>query len=159
MAAPAAGGGSGRGQRQRHQRQRTVTMEVAGYGDGGVRVRRHRVPRGWCLGGSDFASRAERMKVEILEWSIKAPLPCFLISRIFVPQLMFPSFPFVLVPQLDPLFRYTISPSTISLLLVFDGLTVFCQRGTKIQAMPVSDLLRLSYLGGSSKHSNDNFED
>ena len=51
-------------------------------------------------------SRVEKMKVKKLEWHLKVLLPCFRISSVF------------LVPGLEPL-------------PVFDGLTVFRQRGTK----------------------------
>ena len=49
--------------------------------------------------------RGERMKVETLEWRLKALLPCFCLSPYFSPRL-------------DPL-------------LVFDGLTVLRLRGTR----------------------------
>ena len=69
-------------------------------------------------------SRGERKKVETLECLLKALLPCFPLSRIFVPRVS--RFPIFFVLQLNPIFHYTISP-----FLVFDSLTVFRQRGTK----------------------------
>ena len=60
----------------------------------------------FCEPNRAETSRGERTKVETLEWRQKALLPCFL------------PFPIFLVPRLDPL-------------LVFDGLAVLFQRGTK----------------------------
>ena len=77
----------------------------------------------WCDGGP--ISRAEpiqgeRPKVETLEWRLKAPLPCFRIS----PYFWFPD---------SILFRFlTVWPSSVI-------------GEQKIQAIPGSALLRLSY--------------
>ena len=85
------------------------------------------LPGGYRLSGGLVSlfcepSRGERTKVETLKWRLKSLLPCFRIS------------PYFLFPQLSPL-------------PVFNGLTVFRQRGAKIQSMPGSTLAA-DYLNG-----------
>ena len=171
--------------RRRKRWRPTAAAETAADGDNGRSRRRRRRRRtespgstklmpGWIRfrePGQAEPSRAEpsrgkRTKVEPLEWRLKALLPCFPLSHIFCS--CFSRIPVFFVPRLNPFFHYTISPSTISPLLVFDCLTVFHQR-KKIKyrlclAQPCHGLFTQNPapsadLGASRKYSNENFED
>ena len=77
-------------------------------------------------------------------------------------------FPIFFVPRLEPTFHYTISPSTISTLFVFDSFKltmckIFVLLGgggcCKAYGVSRSETAPSADLGGSRKYSNENFEE